>query len=84
MQFFVSLQCLLQEEDFLLALSFSGGCVGLTLAVTFHAVELDHLFDTLEVLLLDVELELELGKHELDAGAQVGSIIFNQVCEVRG
>jgi hypothetical protein len=31
-------------------------------------------------LFLDAQLELELGQHELNLGAEVGRVIFDQIC----
>ena len=60
MQFFVTPQCLLEENDFLLAFHTPGRGVGPALLIAFHLVQLNHLLDTLEILLLDIKLELDL------------------------
>lgn len=78
-EFFVSFQGLLEEDNLLLALDATGGRISLALAIALHAVQLDHLLDTLEVLLLDVELELDLGEHELDSGAEVWRVVFDEI-----
>lgn len=79
-QLFISLQGLLQDNNLLLALDFSRSRVRLTLAIALHTVQLDHLLYTFQVLLFNVELELDLRQHELDAGTKIRVIIFDQVC----
>ena len=79
MQFFVTPQCLLEEHDFLLAFHTSSSGVGPALFISFHLVQLDHLLDTLQILLLDIKLELDLGEHELDAGPEVRRVKFDKI-----
>jgi hypothetical protein len=81
-QLLVSLQCLLQDYDLLLALNPTSSRIRLTLAITLHAVKLHHLFYTLEVLLLNIQLELDLRQHELDTGAEVGVVVFDKIYTV--
>jgi hypothetical protein len=78
-QFLVSLQRLFQKNNLLLALHSTGSGVGLALSVAFHAVELHHFFNAFQVLFLDIELELDLGQHQLDAGPKVRVIVFDKI-----
>lgn len=79
MKLFVSLQSLLEESDLLLALNPTSSGIGTALLIALHLVKLNHLLDTFEVLLFNIDLELNLGQHELDAGAKVRGIIFDQI-----
>jgi hypothetical protein len=79
MQFLVSLQCLLQEKNLLLAFHSASSGIGFTLPVAFHAIKLNHFLNALEVLLFDLELELDLREHVLDSRAKVRGIVFDQV-----
>ena len=79
MKFFISLECLLQQYDLLLALDTSSSSICSALLVTLHLVQLDHLFDSLQILFLNIELELNLGQHELDSGTKIGGVVFNEV-----
>lgn len=80
-QLFVPLECLLQESYLLLALNFPGCGIGTALLVAFHLVQLYHLLDALQVLLLDIQFELDLREHELNARPKIGCIIFDQVLQ---
>lgn len=78
-QLFIPLEGLLQESYLLLALNLPCCGIGTALLVAFHLVQLYHLLNTLQVLLLDVQFELDLREHELNAGPKVGCIIFDQI-----
>ena len=75
----ISSQGLTQQLDLLVALNATTLGIGTTLSVPIILVETDHLFDTRLVLLLHAQFKLELGYHELDLGAKIGGIIFNQI-----
>lgn len=80
-QLFITLECLLQERYLLPALDLSGCGIGPALLVAFHLVQLYHLLNALQVLLLDIQFELDLREHELDAGPKIGCIIFDKIWE---
>lgn len=46
-QLFISLECLLQEDNLLFTFDTLGGSVKLALLITFHLVELYHLLNAL-------------------------------------
>lgn len=80
-QLFIPLECLFEESYLLLALDLPGCGIGTALLVAFHLVQLHHLLDALQVLLLDIQFKLDLREHELDARPKVGCIIFDQVLQ---
>lgn len=79
-QVLVALERVLEQLDLLVALDALRLGVLLAAAVALHLVEAHHLLDAVLVLLLDAELELELGQHELDARTQVRRVILDEVC----
>jgi hypothetical protein len=79
MEILVSLERLLEELYLLVAFDALGLRIRLALAVPFHLVQPHHLLDSVFVLFLDTELELELRQHELDAGTQMWGVISDQV-----
>lgn len=78
-EFFISLESLLQQRDLLSAFHFSGRGIGTAFLVAFHLIQLNHFFDSLEILLFNVQLELDLRKHQLNARAKMRGIVFNQI-----
>ena len=79
---FISFQGLFQQLYFLIAFNPSGFRICLALSVSFHLVQAYHLLDSILVLLLDAELELELGQHQLDTRAEMWGVVFDQVCRL--
>ena len=80
-QILVALERVLQQLDLLVTLDTLGLCVLLALAVALELVQAHHLLDSILVLLLDTELELKLGQHELNAGSQVLRVIADKICD---
>lgn len=77
---FISFQSLLQQGNLLFALNPTSGGIGTALLIALHLVKLDHFLNAFEVLLFNIDLELNLGQHKLDAGTEVRGIIFDQIC----
>lgn len=78
----MSLKRLLKEHNLLHALDATTLSFTLALSVTLELIQADHLLDTIFVLLLDAEFELELREHELDSGPKMGRFRFDEVCGI--
>lgn len=82
MEILIALQRVFQELNLLVTLDALRFRIGLALAITFQLIQAHHLVDTVLVLLLDAELELELRQHELDARPQMRGVILDEICIV--